>query len=90
MDRTGKAGLRAGTLPAAGERGWLLHSSFGRRCGVGKEVGTWHLWGHGGELLLGKHRKLKDAPSVLYPSDSTLSPLEARKKMIKESKCFYL
>lgn len=80
--------------------GWDTSSCWGERLAaaqllweevcVGKEVGTWHLWGHGGVLLLGKHRKLKDAPSVLYPSDSTLSPLDVRKKMIKELKCFYL
>lgn len=36
----GKAGLGAGTLPPAGEGGWLPHSSFGRKFVVGKEVGT--------------------------------------------------
>lgn len=40
MDRLGKAGLRAGTPPAAGEGGWLLRSSFGGRFAGGKEVGT--------------------------------------------------
>lgn len=73
----GRAG--AGIHLPAGEEGWPLHSSHRRRFVVGKK----HLWGLGGLFFLRKHRKLKDAPPVLYPSSkySALCPLDVRKKM---------
>lgn len=75
MDRVGKAGL--GHLHLPGEVG---------RCTATSGGALWwgqHLQGHGGLFSLGKHSKLKDAPSVLYPSDkfSALCPLDARKKI---------
>lgn len=81
MDRAGK-GWGLGHLHLLGGEAGCCTGPSGGGLWWGRRWGQ-HLWGHGGLLLLRNHRKLKGAPSVLYPSDkySALCPLDVRRKI---------